>query len=428
VALPEADMGESLNPQETVTESNDKPPIPKELIDQLLKGYQSPQDLLGEDGLFKRLTAALVNRAMEAELSHHLGYEPGQTAPEGQPNRRNGKGRKRVRTDQGPIEIEVPRDRASTFEPQLVKKHQRHFDGFDDKIVSMYARGMSTREIQAHLQEIYGVEVSPDLVSSATAAVIDELEAWQRRPLDAVYPVVYLDALVVKIRDKGVVQNKSVYLVVGVGADGTKTVLGMWLQNTEGAKFWLAILEELRQRGVQDVFVLCADGLSGLPQAVEAAFPRTIFQTCIVHMIRSSTRLVPWKDRRELCADLREIYTAADQEHARVALDAFEAKWGHRFPSIGKAWHARWAEITPFLSFPAEIRRAIYTTNAIEALNRQIRKTLKTRGHMPTDDAALKLVYLAIRNAERSWGGTDRHTWAQARLQFAIYFGDRFPT
>jgi putative transposase len=411
-----------------MAESNEKRPIPKELIDELLKGYGKPEDLLGEDGLFKRLTAALVNRAMEAELTHHLGYESGQAAPEGQHNRRNGKGRKRVRTDQGPIEIDVPRDRDASFEPKLVKKHQRHFDGFDDKIVSMYARGMSTREIQAHLQEIYGVEVSPDLVSAATAAVLDELAVWQRRPLEAVYPVVYLDALVVKIRDKGLVQNKSVYLVVGVDAEGVKTVLGMWLQHTEGAKFWLAILEELRQRGVEDIFVLCADGLSGLPQAVEAAFPRTIFQTCVVHMIRSSTRLVPWSQRRELCKDLRAVYNADDEELARQALESFEAKWGRKFPSVSKAWRARWDEVTPFLSFPSEIRRAIYTTNAIEALNRQIRKTLKTKGHMPTDDAALKLVYLAIRNAEKTWGGPDRRSWAQARLQFAVHFGDRFPT
>ena len=419
-------MSESPDTQEPLADPRDKRPIPKELLDELLKGYRSPQDLLGEDGLFKRLTAALVNRAMEAELTHHLGYEPGQPAPEGQRNRRNGKGRKRVRTEQGPVEIDVPRDRDSSFEPRIVPKHQRHFNGFDDKIVSMYARGMSTREIQAHLQEIYGVEVSPDLVSTATAAVLDELQAWQHRPLEAVYPIVYLDALVVKIRDKGVVQNKAVYLVVGVDPDGVKTVLGMWIQNTEGAKFWLAILEELRQRGVQDIFVLCADGLSGLPEAVEAAFPRTIFQTCIVHMIRSSTRLVPWGERRELCADLKAVYSSVDEEQARLALDSFEAKWGRRFPSIGKAWRTRWAEITPFLAFPAEIRHAIYTTNAIEALNRHIRKTLKTRGHMPTDDAALKLIFLAIRNAEKTWGRA--RMWAQARLQFAVHFGDRFPT
>jgi putative transposase len=417
-----------IDAQPMADERKKPAPIPKELLDQLLAGYQGPEDLLGEQGLFKRLTAALVNRAMDAELAHHLGYQAGEEPPEEQSNRRNGKGRKTVRSDQGPIELEVPRDREGTFEPQLVPKHQRHFNGFDDKIVSMYARGMSTREIQAHLQEIYGVEVSPDLVSAATAAVVEELEAWQRRPLEAVYPIVYLDALVVKIRDRGVVQNKSVHLVVGVDLDGRKTVLGMWLQSTEGAKFWLSILEELRQRGVQDIFVLCADGLTGLPQAVEAVFPRTIFLTCLVHVIRSSTRFVPWKERKAVCADLRAVYTAANEDEALRALEAFEARWGSRFPMIGKAWRARWAEISPFLAFPAEIRRAIYTTNAIEALNRQVRKVLKTRGHMPTDEAALKLVFLAIRNAEKKWGRPDRRTWAQARLQFVIHFGDRIPS
>lgn len=417
-------MSDTTDTQQPTTVPPPRPPIPRELIDQLLAGYKGPQDLLGEDGLFKRLTAALVNRAMDAELTHHLGYEAGQTAPEGQQNRRNGKGRKQLRTDQGPIVVEVPRDRDGSFEPQLVPKHQRVFNGFDDKIVSMYARGMTTREIQAHLKEIYGVEISPDLVSRATAAIVDELEAWQRRPLDALYPIVYLDALVVKIRDKGVVQNKSVYLVVGVDPEGRKNVLGMWIQSTEGAKFWLAILDELRQRGVQDIFVLCADGLTGLPQAVEAAFPRTIFQTCIVHMIRSSTRFVPWGERKAVCADLRSIYTATNQEHAERALEAFQVTWGARYPMIVRAWRARWTEITPFLAFPAEIRRAIYTTNAIEALNRQVRKTLKTRGHMPTDEAALKLVYLAIQNAQKRWGA-HRETWQQARLQFAVLFPDR---
>jgi len=404
-----------------------KDPIPKELLDQLLEGYKNPEDLLGEEGLFKRLTAALVNRAMDAELTHHLGYGSGKGAPEDQPNRRNGKGRKTVRTDQGKIEIEVPRDRDGTFEPQLIPKHQRAFNGFDDKIVSMYARGMSVREIQAHLHEIYGVDVSPDLVSQATSSIVDELKSWQKRPLEAVYPIVYLDALVVKIRDMGVVTNKAVHLVIGVDFEGQKSVLGMWLQRTEGAKFWLAILNELRERGVEDVFVLCADGLTGLPDAVEAAFPRTIFQSCIVHMIRSSTRFVPWKERKKVCADLRLVYTAANEQDALQALDSFEAKWGKRFPMIGKAWRARWAEISPFLAFPPEIRRSIYTTNAIEALNRQVRKILKTRGHMPNDDAALKLVYLALRNAQKKWGRPDRKTWAQARLQLAILFEDRIP-
>lgn len=400
--------------------------IPKEIVDQLLKGYQRPEDLIGPDGLLRELTAALVNRAMEAELSHHLGYEPGERAPDGQSNRRNGAGRKRVRTERGPVEVRVPRDREASFEPKILPKHQRHFDGFDDKIVSMYARGMSTREIRAHLEEIYGVDVSPDLVSRATDAVVDELKAWQQRPLERVYAIVYLDALVLKIRDKGVVQNRAVYMAVGVGPNGHKDVLGMWIQSTEGAKFWLSILHELRQRGVEDILVLCADGLTGLPQAVEAAFPQTIFQTCIVHMVRSSTRLVPWKERRAVCADLRSVYTAQDAQAAADALEAFKAKWDGRFPMIAKAWEERWEEVIPFLEFPQEVRRAIYTTNAIEALHRMVRKVLKTRGHMPSDEAAMKLLFLAVRNAQKTWG-LPHHSWSQSRLQFAIHFEDRFP-
>jgi putative transposase len=290
----------------------------------------------------------------------------------------------------------------------------------------MYARGMTTREIRGHLEEIYGVEVSPDLISRVTDAVVEEMTAWQSRPLERVYLVAYLDALVIKVRDKSGVQNKSVYIVVGVRPDGSKDVLGLWLQATEGAKFWLTILSELRQRGVEDILVLCADGLTGLPEAVEAAFPRAIFQTCIVHMVRSSTRFVPWKDRKAVCADLRTVYNAASAEAAELALDGFEKTWGERFPMIATAWRRRWAEVTPFLAFPPEIRRAVYTTNAIEALNRQLRKVLKTRGHMPNEQAAFKLLYLALRNAQKNWGGRDRR-WNNALLQFAIYFEGRIP-
>lgn len=403
-----------------------RPAVPREVLDQLLADYRQPEDLIGPDGLLKQLMGALISRAMEAELTHHLGYEAGESPPPDQANRRNGKTQKQVRTELGSVAIDVPRDREGSFEPQLVPKHQRHFDGFDDKILSMYARGMSVREIRAHLAEVYGVQVSPDLISRATDAVIDELRQWQCRPLEPVYLVVYVDALMVKIRDKTGVRNKAVYVVVGVEPDGSKDVLGMWIEATEGAKFWLSILHELHQRGVSDILVLCADGLTGLPEAVEAAFPEAIFQTCIVHMVRSSTRFVPWKERRQVCADLREIYRAPTIEAAELALEAFEERWGKRFPMVGKAWRRRWAEITPFLAFPDEIRRAIYTTNAIEALHRQLRKVLKTRGHMPSEDAALKLMYLALRNAKKSWGG--RHpTWNQALLQFAIYFEGRIP-
>lgn len=401
--------------------------IPNELLDQLIGNYQGPEDFLGEDGLLKRLTAALINRASEAELTEHLGYERGAKAPKGLSNRRNGQGKPAtIRTDQGPIEIERPRDREGTFEPQMVPKRQTHFNGFDDKIMSMYARGMTTREIEDHIREIYGVNVSRELVSRVTDGVIDELKAWQFRALDETYPIVYLDALVVKIRDKGVVTNKAVYLAVGVKADGHKEVLGMWIQRTEGAKFWLAILNELKQRGLRDILILCADGLTGLPEAVEAAYPLAIFQTCIVHMIRNSVRYVPWKDRKAVCASLRTVYSAPDAEAAELALIEFEDAWGAKYPMVAPAWRARWSEVIPFLEFPPEIRRAVYTTNAIEGLNRRLRKLLKTRGHMPSDDAAAKLLYLGIRNATGKWGNPPPN-WSRARLQFAIHFGDRFP-
>jgi putative transposase len=407
-----------------VARSRGKKSRSDELLDELIAEYGGSAGVKGPNGLLKDLTRRLVNRAMGAELTHHLGYEPGEAPPEGQSNRRNGKSEKTVRTGQGPIAVEVPRDRDGSFEPQLIGKHERHFDGFDDKILSMYARGMTVREISGHLQEIYGVDVSPDLISRVTDAVIDEMTAWQTRPLEPVYLIAYLDALVIKVRDKSGVQNKSVYIVVGVRPDGSKDVLGTWLQATEGAKFWLTILTELRQRGVDDILVLCADGLTGMAEAVEAAFPRAIFQTCIVHMVRSSTRFVPWKERKAVCADLRTIYTAETVEAAELALDSFESTWGKRYPMIGPAWRRRWDEVTPFLAFPAEIRRAIYTTNAVEALNRQLRKVLKIRGHMPNEQAALKLLYMAIRNAQKNWGGRDKR-WNTALLQFAIYFEGR---
>lgn len=401
------------------------PGVPSALLDQLMAGYAKPEDLTAPDGLLNQLKKALIERAMQAELTHHLGYAPGDAPPVDQPNRRNGQSLKTVRTDDGPVEVAIPRDREGTFEPALIPKHHRHFNGFDDKILSMYARGMSVREIQSHLRELYHTEVSPDLISTVTDAVLDELRAWQKRELEPVYFVVYLDALVVKIRDRGTVQNKSVYLVVGVAEDGRKDVLGIWIQATEGAKFWLAILNELRQRGVQDILIICADGLSGLPQAVEASFPRAIFQTCVVHLVRHSTRLVPWKERIAVCASLREVYTAVDEQEAWRALERFEATWGSGYPMIARSWRAHWTDVTPFLAFPPEMRRAVYTTNAIESLNRILRKSLKTRGAMPTEDAALKLIYLGIKHAE-NWGR--RHiNWNQAYLQFMIHFGDRVP-
>jgi len=402
------------------------PKIPDELVDQLLVGYEKPEDLCGPDGVMNQLIGRLITRAMSAEMSHHLGYERGDAAPAGQTDRRNGTSTKTVRSGSGEVEIEVPRDRDGTFEPAIVGKHERHFNGFDDKILSMYSRGMSTRDIRAHLQEIYRVDVSAELISHVTDAVVDEVKSWQSRPLESVYLVVYLDALMVSIRDGGSVRKKAVYSVVGVDSDGRKDVLGLWIQQTEGAKFWLSILTELRQRGVEDILILCADGLKGIPEAVEAAFPKTIFQTCIVHMIRSSTRFVPWKERKSVCDSLRTIYTASSVETAKDALDAFETRWGARYPMVVSAWRTRWNEIIPFLAYPAEIRRIIYTTNAIESLNRQIRKAIKTRGALPDDNAALKLIFLAIRNAQMTWGLATAF-WSLAKLQFAIHFNDRLP-
>lgn len=396
-----------------------------ELIDALLKkgggGPKAAEDLL------VKLTAAVMNRALKAELADHLDYEEGEAPPEGQANRRNGHRKKKVRTGQGVVEIEVPRDREGTYEPQLVKPHQRSVPGFDERILALYSRGMSTRDIQRFFEEEYGVDVSPDLVTRVTNAVLDEARAWQSRPLQAVYPIVYVDALVVKVKSDGVVDNKSLYLVVGVDDEGMKDVLGMWLQATEGAKFWLSIFSELQNRGLKDILFLCADGLTGMPEAVEAAFPKTVFQTCIVHLIRSSTRLVPWAEKRAVCADLRRIYTASSIDAALAELDHFEAQWGKRYPMVVKAWRSRVTEWTPFLSYSPELRYAIYTTNIIEGLNRQLRKVLKTKGHLPSDDAVLKLVYLVLRS-NRSFKQTRRgRDWSTIRLQLNLLFKDRFP-
>lgn len=414
-----------MTDQELKKKSKAKSRIPPELLDQLLKSCGGPEGLTGPDGLIQQLTSSLVSRALDSEMDHHLGYPHGNEPPPGQDNRRNGKSSKTLRSDHGALDIQVPRDRQGSFDPKLVGKHQRHFDGFDDKIISMYGRGMTVREIRAHLEELYGVEVSPDLISRATDSVVEELKAWQNRPLERLYLVVYLDALVVKVRDKTGVRNKSAYLVVGVRTDGHKDVLGLWMADTEGAKFWLAILNDLRNRGCEDVFVLCADGLTGLPEAVEAAFPKTVFQTCIVHMVRSSTRFVAWKDRKAVCADLRTIYTAPNLEAAEQALEHFDDQWQDKYPMIASSWRKRWDELTPFLRFPPDMRRAIYTTNAIEALNRQLRKIVKTRGAFPSEDAAKKLLFLALRNAKQTWGRPFPQ-FSQALAQFAIHFEDRF--
>jgi putative transposase len=400
--------------------------IRDELLKELLAEYKKPEDLLGPNGLLKQLTGALVEKALQAEMTEHLGYEKHAPAGRGSGNSRNGASEKTLKTEAGEVAIEVPRDRNATFEPQLVKKHQTHFDGFDDKIISMYARGMTVREIQGHLKELYGTEVSPDLISRVTDAVLDEVKGWQNRPLDAVWPIVYLDALVVKIRDQGTVINKSAYLAVGVNIQGTKEVLGLWLESNEGAKFWLKIMTELKNRGVVDMLLVCCDGLKGFPEAIEAAFPRSTVQTCIVHMIRNSIRFVAWADRKPVVNALKPIYSADTETAAEAALTAFERGLGQRYPMIGKSWRSNWQRVIPFLAFPRDIRKAIYTTNAIESLNFQLRKIIKTRGHFPSDDAAFKLLYLALSRAQEKWTMPIRN-WKNALNQFAVHFEGRLP-
>lgn len=401
-------------------------PITPELLDELLKDYKSPEDMFGHDGLLQQLTKAVVERALQGELTHHLGYE--KHSPEGHNsgNSRNGKSKKLIRGKRGQVEIDVPRDRKSEFEPQLIKKGQTRFDGFDDKIISMYARGMTCREIQAHLQEVYGIEVSPDLISTVTDGVIDEVRAWQSRPLDAVYPILYLDALQVKVKDQGRVANKAIYLAIGVNLHGIKEVLGMWTAENEGAKFWLTIITELKNRGVRDIFIACVDGLKGFPEAIEAIFPKTQVQFCLVHLVRFSLAYVSYKDRKAVATDLKLIYRAASIEEAEENLATFADKWGARYPSIAKSWRANWARVIPMFGFPDEIRRAVYTTNAIESLNMSLRKVIKTRSSFPNDEAAFKLLYLALRNISKKWTMPIRN-WSGAMQAFSIIFEGRVP-
>ena len=401
--------------------------IRREVLDELLAGYKTPEDLTGPEGLLKQLTGALVERALEAELTDHLGYDEHAVEGRGSGNSRNGSGTKTLQTEQGPVPIEVPRDRNGTFEPKLVKKHQRRFNGFDDKILGMYARGMSVRDIQAQLSELYGTEISPDLVSSVTDAVVAEVQAWQARPLEAVWPIVYLDALVIKVRDQGVVSNKSAYLALGVTPEGRKEVLGLWLEAHEGAKFWLKVITELKNRGVKDIFIACCDGLKGFPEAIEAVFPQAVVQTCIVHMIRNSTRFITWAQRKALCRDLRGVYGADTEDAALAALTEIEATWSKSNPMAITPWRTNWERVRPFFAFPLEVRRILYTTNAIESLNFQLRKIIKSKGHFPTDEAAIKLLFLALRNAEKKWMKAPP-SWNSALNQFAIHFEGRLPT
>ena len=396
-----------------------------ELIDQLLAGARTEEEIVGPGGVLAQLTRRLVERAMDAELSEHLGYERGQAPPGVAGNARNGTTPKTLRTDHGPVRIETPRDRQGSFEPQILPKRKTRFAGFDDKIIALYARGMSVRDIQAHLGELYEVEVGRDLISRVTDAVVEDVRAWQQRPLEDVYPVLFLDCLVIKVREGGTVQRRACYLALGVTLDGDRDVLGMWFQEAEGAKFWLQVLTELKQRGVQDVLIACVDGLKGFPDAIEAVFPDTWVQTCIVHLIRHSLRYVPRREREQVARDLRPIYTATDADAALQALEQFDERWGQRFPPISKSWRDAWEQVIPFLAFPPEVRRVIYTTNAIEALNRQLRKAIKTKGHFPNEEAARKLIYLAISNATPAW--TKTRNWTAALLAFKIHFGDRLP-
>jgi putative transposase len=399
--------------------------LPDELIDELLAGARSAEEIAGPGGLLGQLTKRLVERAMEVELTDHLGYEHGESPPGGTDNTRNGSTPKTLATEHGEVRIETPRDRDGSFEPKIVRKRQRRFEGFDDKIIALYSRGMSTRDIQAYLQDLYGVEVGRDLISRVTDAVMDDARAWASRPLEDVYPIVFLDALVLKIRDGGSVQRKACYLALGVNMEGERDVLGMWFQETEGAKFWMQVLNELKQRGIQDILIACVDGLKGFPEAIEAVFPNTTVQTCIVHLIRHSLKYVPRREREQVARDLRPIYTAIDADHAREELERFDEKWGQRFPVITQAWRSAWEYVTPFLAFGPEVRRVVYTTNAIEALNRQLRKAIKTKGHFPNEDAARKLIYLAVLNAVPAW--TRTRNWTAALLAFKIHFGDRIP-
>lgn len=399
------------------------PSIPADLVDQFVKGPMTAEAVQDLSMAFKK---ALIERALGAELGHHLGYPSGGDRPEEATNQRNGKSRKTVLTDDGPLRVEIPRDRDGSFAPILIPKHERRFTGFDDKIIAMYARGMTVREIQGFLVEQYGTEVSPEFISSVTDAVMDEVTAWQTRPLETMYPVVFFDALRVKIREDGVVRNKAVYLALGVLPDGTRDILGLWIEQTEGAKFWMKVFNELKTRGTQDILIAVTDGLKGMEQSLNAVFPATTLQTCIVHLIRSSLDYANWKERRVVAAALKPIYTAPTVEAALAALVEFEqGPWGQRYAPIAQAWRRAWDRVIPFFMFPPAIRKVIYTTNAIESINAQLRRAVKTRGHFPSDEAATKLLWLVLRNVTEGWGSAT-HDWKAAMNQFAIIYAERF--
>ena len=400
--------------------------VPQELIDSLLADYQKPEDLIGENGLLKQLTKLLVEKALEAEMNTHLGHDKNQPIQNTTGNARNGKSRKTLTGEFGQLPIEIPRDRQGSFEPQLIPKHQTRWAGFDEKILSLYARGMTVREIQSHLEEMYGAEVSPTLISAVTEAVVEEVKAWQARPLDTLYPIIYLDCIHVKVRDSGVVKAKAVYLAIGIAMTGQKDVLGLWIAQTEGAKFWLQVVTELKNRGVQDIFIACVDGLKGFPEAIEAIYPYTSVQLCIVHMVRYSLNYVSWKFRKDVATDLKAIYASGTVEQAEQQLREFELKWDKDYPSIGQSWRRNWQRLTPFFDYSPEIRKVIYTTNAIESVNMSLRKITKNRGSFPSDEALMKLFYLALRNISQKWSMPIRD-WKGALNQFSIKYEERIP-
>ena len=394
------------------------------MLDELLKGCKTAEDVLGKNGVIQKMTKALLERMLEEELTHHLGYEKNDPAGHHSGNTRNGKTPKTLKTEQGQLPLAIPRDRNGEYEPVVIPKGQTRLAGLDEKIIAMYARGLTTRDIQDHLKDLYGIDVSPGLVSDVTDGVVEEVTAWQSRPLDAVYPIVYLDAIRVKIRDNGSIRNKAVHLCLGVNMEGEKELMGLWIAHNEGAKFWLSVLTELKNRGMQDMFIACVDGLTGFPEAIETVFPDTQVQLCIVHLVRNSLSFVTWKDRKPVVADLKPVYQAATAEEAEMRLEAFAQKWDEKYPSISKSWRENWVNIIPFFAYPQEIRKVIYTTNAIESMNRSIRKVTKNRGAFPSDEAATKLIFLAMRNIAKKWSKPIRD-WKAALNRFVIMFEDR---
>jgi putative transposase len=398
--------------------------LPGEELEKALEGLE-PEQITGPGGLLSQLAGRVIETALGAELTEHLGYPSGHAPPGGTGNHRNGSTAKTVQTELGPVAVRTPRDRDGSFDPKLVAKRQTRLAGLDDRILGLYAGGMSVRDIEEHLADLYGVEIKRDTISRVTDAVVEDVAAWRTRPLETVYPIAYFDCLMVKVREDRSVRTRACYLAIGVTVEGDREVLGIWWQETEGAKFWLAVLNDLHQRGVEDILVCCVDGLTGFPEAIEAVFPQAWVQTCIVHQIRNSMRFVTYQDRKRVAADLRPVYRAVNADAAQTALDAFDEKWGQKYPMIAASWRARSEHIVPFLALPAELRRAVYTTNSIENLNRQIRKSIKTRGHFPDEQAATKLIYLAIQRSERKWRRA--YHWTAALRGLKIHFADRLP-